>query len=68
MYTQCDPDANVYILLEDLIDVKRIVDFLTLDQQQIIVNGTTCQHRYKGLVHLLQMEGQLRLLTQAVQH
>ncbi len=57
MYAQCDPDVNEYILWDKLVDLKRTDNALTLDQQQIIVIGTT-QHQkstkvYKVLVHLL---------------
>ncbi len=43
MYAQCDPDGNEYVLMDELIDVKRTYDALTLDQQKITVKGTTCQ-------------------------
>ncbi len=43
MYAQCDPGSNDYILLDKLIDVRRTDDALTLDQQKITVNDTTCQ-------------------------
>ncbi len=45
MYAQCDLDGNEYILLDELIDVKRTYHALILDQQKIIVNGITCQHK-----------------------
>ncbi len=43
MYTQCDPDGNESILLDELIDIRCTDDALTLDQQKITVNGTTHQ-------------------------
>ncbi len=43
MYAQCDPNGNEYVLLDELIDVKRTDDALTLDQQKITVHGTTRQ-------------------------
>ncbi len=46
MYAQCDPDGNKYILLDELIDVKRTDDALTLNQQTIIVNVTTHQCKW----------------------
>ncbi len=45
MYAKCDLDGNNYILLDELIDVKWTDDALTLDQQQITVNGTTHQRK-----------------------
>ncbi len=43
MYAQCDPDKNKYILLDELMDIKRTDYALTLEQQKITVNGTTRQ-------------------------
>ncbi len=43
MYAQRDPDGNEYDLLDELIDIKRTDNALTLDQQKITVNGTTRQ-------------------------
>ncbi len=45
MYSQCDPDGNDYICLDKLIDIRCMVDAHTLDQQQLLVNNTTCQHK-----------------------
>ncbi len=46
MYAQCDSDRNEYILLDELTDIKHTAYALTLDQQQIAVNGNTCQHKF----------------------
>ncbi len=67
MYTQCDPERNEYILLDQFIGIKCTDAALTLDQQHISVNGTTLQHEStKGQVHLLSVEGRLFLLGIAV--
>ncbi len=44
IYSQCDPDGNDYILLDELINIKHTTDAFTLDQQTT-VNGTTSQHK-----------------------
>ncbi len=47
MYAQCNPDGYKFILLDELIEVKRTDNALILDQHQIIFNGAThhCKSR-----------------------
>ena len=39
MFAQCDENRNEYILLDSLVDHKKGVDAMTMDDQKIVVNG-----------------------------
>ena len=42
MYTQCDPDGNQYVLLDDKIESLKINPALSIEDQNSVVEGRIC--------------------------
>ena len=45
MYSQCDPDLNQYILLDDMIDFRKTNSALSIEYQNIVVKGRESMRR-----------------------
>jgi hypothetical protein len=62
MYAQCDPDRNQYVLLDSIIDHKRLdAAIRPLDQRVVRPNGRTYLRR-RWLAIVLPMEGWFHIL------
>jgi hypothetical protein len=64
MYAQCDPDGNQYVLLDSIIDHKRLDSAIRpLDQKVVNPNRAYIpETQYRWLAIVLPMEGWFHIL------